>query len=159
MERSALLTMTLSAAILAGCASPEYRQASPQSVPQGYPVQSYPAQTQQQPYAAALGTVESIQTVRSSDTGGIGWGTVAGGLAGGLLGSQVGSGTGKTVATVAGAVGGAVVGDRLQDRTKNVYQIGVRLDSGNFVTIAQDTAADLQIGSRVRIDNNRVYRY
>jgi len=52
------------------------------------------------------------------------------------------------------------VGNRMEDRTRNVYQIGVRLDNGSFVTITQDSAADLQVGSRVRIDNNnRVYRY
>jgi outer membrane lipoprotein SlyB len=157
--------MALSAALVAGCAAPDYSQVSPQPVPQtypaqSYPVQSYPVQAPQQPYTAAYGTIESIQMVRTSDTGGVGWGTVAGGVVGGLLGSQIGSGTGKTAATVAGAVGGAAVGSSMQDRTKNVYQIGVRLDNGSFVTITQDTVADLQIGSRVRIDNNnRVYRY
>lgn len=168
MNRStALAAAALAAVLMAGCASPGYGpgygSASPQPVAgQAYPAQGqpvYPGQAQQ-PYTVAYGTVESIQMVRVNDGGGIGLGTIAGGVVGGLLGSQVGGGTGKTVATVAGAVGGGAVGNRMEDRTRNVYQIGVRLDNGSFATITQDSAADLQVGSRVRIDNNnRVYRY
>lgn len=149
------------AAILAGCASPDYRAPAGQPVmpAQAYPAGTYPG-TAQTPYMVAYGTVETIQQVGAQGAGGVPWGTVAGGVVGGLLGSQVGSGTGKTAATVAGAVGGAALGSSANAQGRPMYQIGIRLDNGSFVTVNQDTVAGLQVGTRVGIDsNNRVYRY
>jgi outer membrane lipoprotein SlyB len=101
--------------------------------------------------------------MNAGNTGGIGAGAVVGGLVGGLLGNQVGGGRGKTAATVAGVVGGAVVGNQVEQRNaapaRQMYQVGVRLDNGAYQTIMQDSVADLRVGSRVRIQNERVYLY
>jgi outer membrane lipoprotein SlyB len=159
--------------VLAGCASPAHRQpvvyqpypSAPQAypAPQTYPATpSYPAQSQSNYYS--YGVVDSIQLRHPANaTGaGIGLGAVAGGVVGGVLGNQVGGGRGKKLATVAGVVGGAMVGHEIEQRnaqTQNVYQIGVRLNSGAYQTFTQESVADLRVGSRVRIENDRVYRY
>jgi outer membrane lipoprotein SlyB len=150
-KQTIIITLISATALLGGCASSPGPVSSSQ-----YPSSSAPA------YSSAYGVVDSIQAVQSSSGNSSGLGTVAGGVVGGLLGNQVGSGNGRTAATVAGAVGGAVVGNQIaqnnQSRTQT-YQIGVRLDNGGFQTIQQDSVADLNVGSRVRIENGRVYRY
>ncbi|MBC7414495.1 MAG: glycine zipper 2TM domain-containing protein [Herminiimonas sp.] len=148
-------------AILAGCASPGYQQSQPYQN-QPYPTsQNYPSS--QQGYATAYGVVDSIQVVQGNTNTSPGLGTVAGVIVGGLLGNQVGGGGGRAAATVAGAVGGGLVGNNLEKGNRGagpgLYQIGVRLDNGSYQTITQDSAADLGIGNRVRIDGGRVYRY
>lgn len=140
--------------VLAGCASPGYQQ-------QGYPTQqSYPSS---QSSSTMYGVVDSIQVIQEQSRSGPGLGTVAGAVVGGLLGNTVGGGSGRTAATVAGAVGGGVVGNNLENRNRTagpaMYQIGIRLDNGSFTTVTQESAADLGIGNRVRIDGGRVYRY
>lgn len=143
-----------SAAFLGACSSP---------MPQSAPSQPYPASGQAPAYSSSYGVVESVQMVNSANgSGGIGAGAVLGGVAGGVLGNQVGGGSGKTAATVAGTVGGAVVGHQIEQRNRaqaRAYQIGVRLDNGSYQTITQESAADLNVGNRVRIENGRVYRY
>ena len=160
------------AALLAGCANPGYQQGYQQQgyQQQGYQQQGQPYQGQQsyqpssqQGYATTYGVVDSIQVVQGNANTGPGLGTVAGVIAGGILGNQVGGGTGKAVATLAGAVGGGLLGNNLENRNRSggpgEYQIGVRLDNGQYQTVIQDSAADLGIGSRVRIDNGRASRY
>jgi len=117
------------------------------------------------------GVVQSIDLVQQGNTGntgiggsGIGIGTIAGAVVGGLLGHQVGSGRGNTVATIAGAAGGAYVGNRVENRTQqqrtaDVYRLGIRMDNGSYQTLTQNTIADLRVGDRVRIDNGSVQRY
>lgn len=132
-------------ALLAGCANPDYRsETSP-------------------PYSSnssRYGVIDSIETTRAGNDG-IGAGAVIGGVVGGVLGNQVGSGSGNTAATVAGAVGGAVVGHEIEKRnqTRDVYRIRVRLDNGSYRTVTQDSINDLQVGNRVRVENDRIYRY
>jgi outer membrane lipoprotein SlyB len=138
------------AAFLSGCAS------SPIPATSQYPTSPSTA------YSSAYGVVESIQVVQSSSGSPLGLGTVAGGVVGGLLGNQVGDGNGRTAATVAGAVGGAVVGNQIEKNRQprgQMYQVGIRLDNGTYQAVQQDTVADLSVGSRVRIENGRVYRY
>lgn len=150
--------LLLATTILGGCASPDYRYpASTQSYPA--PVQTYPSS--QPSYSYSTGTIESIQLRQGTADSGIGVGAVVGGVVGGLLGNQVGGGRGKKAATVAGMVGGAMVGHQMErnGQGQNQYQIGVRMDNGSYQTLTQDNVADLQVGSRVRVDNQRVYRY
>ncbi|WP_374580930.1 glycine zipper 2TM domain-containing protein [Pseudoduganella sp.] len=111
--------------------------------------------------ASTYGTIDSIRVVRV-DPATSGAGAVAGGLLGALAGSQVGSGSGRTAATAAGAIGGAVVGNRVEESRnmpRDVYQISIRLDNGDYRTVNQDSAYDLRVGSRVRVVDGRVYRY
>ena len=141
-------SVLLISAILAGCAS--------SSTPLG---SSAPAPSTA--YSSALGTVDSIQVVQTSSGTGSGIGTVAGGVVGGALGNQVGEGRGRTAATVAGAIGGAMVGNQMERNAsgQQVYQVGVRLDNGSYQTFQQEGVGDLQVGSRVRVENGHVYRY
>ncbi|HJW56025.1 MAG TPA: glycine zipper 2TM domain-containing protein [Burkholderiaceae bacterium] len=121
----------------------------------------YPSSSPSAANTSAYGVVDSIQVMQSS-SGASTAGTVAGGVVGGLLGNQVGSGRGQTAATVAGAVGGAMLGNEMAKNASGggqAYQIRVRLDNGSYQTIQQDSITDLQVGSRVRIENGRVYRY
>ncbi len=157
------------AAVLAGCASPNYygqgntppypypaaSQPSPQAYPQPYP-QSYPAVQ-----SSSYGTIDSIRVGQPAGAS-TGTGAVVGGLVGGLLGNQVGGGHGRTAATIAGVIGGAIVGEQIEQRNaqlRDAYQIGVRLDDGSYRTVTQDSVAGLQVGNRVRIENGHVYRY
>lgn len=143
--QQAIASCLTAVALLAGCANPDYRsETSP-------------------PYSSnssRYGVIESIETTRASNDG-IGAGAVIGGIVGGVLGNQVGSGTGNTAATVAGAVGGAVVGHEIEKRNKasDAYLIRVRLDNGSYRTVTQDSITDLQVGNRVRVEDDRVYRY
>lgn len=163
--RATAFTMVIATAVLAGCASPVYREPVAHqpypSAPQAYPTAS--------PSYSSYGVVDSIrlaQTGNSNGAGiggtGIGVGAIAGGVVGGVLGNQVGGGRGKKLATVAGVVGGAMVGHQIEQsngQQQNVYQIGIRMNNGGYQTITQDSVADMQVGSRVRIENNRAYRY
>lgn len=143
-----VIATCLAAALMSGCANTNPRsEASP----------SYPSPSAR---SSGYGVIEAIETTRASGDG-IGVGTVIGGVVGGVLGNQVGSGSGKTAATVVGAVGGAVVGHEIEksNKTQDAYHIRVRLDNGNYQTVTQDSINDLQVGNRVRVENNRVSRY
>lgn len=135
-------------ALLNGCAGPDYRSPPPNNVPPQ--ASSY----------SSVGVIEAIDLSRQQASNGVG-GALVGGAVGGVLGNQVGSGNGRTVATVAGAVGGALVGNNVQknNSVREVYTIRVRMNDGSTQTLAQDSAADLRIGDRVRVDGGRVYRY
>lgn len=107
------------------------------------------------------GTIDSIQVTRGAGQNS-GSGAVIGGLVGAVVGNQVGSGNGRTAATVAGAVGGAAIGNSVESRRdggREMYQIGVRLDNGDYRTIVQDSVYDLRVGNRVRLVDGRAYRY
>lgn len=159
MKRSIKIASVVlaSSTILIGCSSPQQPVAS-----QPYP-QSYPSTAPV--YSTSYGVVDSIQAVNTGATssGGIGVGAVTGGVVGGVLGNQVGSGDGRKAATAAGAIGGAIVGHQIQNRNRanqaQAYQVGVRLDNGTYQTVTQESVADIGIGSRVRIENGRAYRY
>jgi outer membrane lipoprotein SlyB len=163
-HRIAATALLAAVAIFSGCASPGYYPAGPvQAYPapaQTYPapIHSYPASS---PSYAYSGTIDSIQVQQGGANDSMGVGTVTGGVVGGLLGNQVGGGRGKKAATIVGAIGGAMIGHEMERNVqgRDAYQIGVRLDNGAYQTIVQDNIADLSVGSRVRVENNRVYRY
>lgn len=115
-------------------------------------------QNQRQVACAECGVIESVDLVTIKGDKPNVLGTIAGGILGGVLGNQVGGGTGKDLATIAGAVGGAYAGNRVEnnmDKTQ-VHRVLVRLESG--ATRSFDFAADpgLQVGARVRLDNDTV---
>jgi uncharacterized protein YcfJ len=115
-------------------------------------VQANPAQT---------GTVESIDVVRSRESSGNrAAGTILGGIVGGVVGHQFGSGRGNDAATVAGALGGAAVGHEIAENRsgRDGYRVNVRLDNGGLGTFYQDDVYGLNVGDRVQVDNDRVYR-
>jgi len=108
------------------------------------------------------GMIESIEVVRQGGTqGDRAAGTILGGVIGGVIGHQFGSGRGNDAATVAGALGGAAVGHGLAEnrRGRDAYRVSVRLDNGGYRTFYQDDVYGLNIGDRVQVDNDRVFRY
>jgi outer membrane lipoprotein SlyB len=142
--------MLIASAVLGGCAS-------------NMPQQNSTSQpTYSQSNASSYGTIESIQVTHpAGKTSGAG--AVVGGVLGGLLGNQVGGGNGKTAATVVGVVGGAVVGNAVEQnrnaQTADMYQIRVRLDNGDGMTVMQESIYELRVGNRVRVVDGRAYRY
>lgn len=146
---------------LGGCETMNdpYRSSSPGT--------SYPGPVNSGNAYSGYGVVQSIDLVQQGNTGiggsGVGIGTIAGAVIGGVLGNQVGSGTGRTVATVAGAAGGAYVGheleNRQQQRTADVYRFTIRMDSGSYQTLTQNTSTGFRVGDRVRLDNGYLQRY
>lgn len=164
-----VIASAIALVLLAGCASsgPRYDPPTasyPASYPATYP-SSHPGTYPSSPAATTYqyGTVDSIQYRQASGGGGgIGVGAVLGGVVGGMLGNQVGGGSGKKAATVAGVVGGAMVGHEIEQRNGQLREevvIGVRLDGGGYRQLVQDSANGLQVGTRVRVENERVYRY
>ncbi|MES2296008.1 MAG: glycine zipper 2TM domain-containing protein [Pseudomonadota bacterium] len=138
------------AAVLAGCASSAPSPSSAYS-------SSYGAS------ASAIteyGRIDAIELTRANGT--TGGGAVVGGVLGALAGNQVGSGSGRTAATVAGAAGGALIGNQVEANrgaTRDVYQVSIRLDNGDYRNVTQDSVADLRVGDRVRVVDGRAYRY
>lgn len=147
-----------------------------QSYPVGSsPVQTYPANgcgynnpncysQQQQPQYVQQGRILNIETVRVQDSSGIGaGGAIAGGVIGGVLGNQVGGGSGRTLATIAGVVGGALAGNAVQNNmgggsVRDIYRVTVQLQDGSVRAFDYQHAPQFNIGERVRIDGNQLYR-
>jgi outer membrane lipoprotein SlyB len=144
-----------SSALLAGCASTNAPYANGAYNNNG--AYTSPAST-----SMGYGTIDSIQVVRGSGSTS-GSGAVIGGLVGAVVGNQVGSGSGRAAATVAGAVGGAAIGNNVEANRnaggRDMYQISVRLDNGDYRTLVQDSVYDLSVGNRVRVVDGRAYRY
>jgi outer membrane lipoprotein SlyB len=106
------------------------------------------------------GVVEAIQMYRPGSTAPIGLGAIIGGVAGGIIGHQFGSGSGNTAATIAGALAGGAIGHEVErSNADERYRVIVRLDSGGAVALDRVGQGELRVGDRVRIVNNRVYRY
>jgi outer membrane lipoprotein SlyB len=151
-QRTLVATVLAAGALLSGCASTT--SPDPYAYNNGY-------NSGYNNVSMGYGTIESIQVVRGpGHTSGAG--AVVGGLVGALAGNQVGSGTGRTAATVAGGVAGAAIGNNVEANRndgRDVYQINVRLDNGDYRTINQDNVYDLRVGNRVRLVDGRVYRY
>lgn len=140
------------AAALAGCVAPGYQQ------PVGG---SYPGTGATSPSYAHYGRVSNVEYVRGSGSQGVG-GAVVGGVVGGLAGHQVGGGSGRTAATIIGAVGGALIGNALERNMsgsgQDFYRVTVQLDNGSVRSFDYAQAPNVQIGERVRVEGNQLYR-
>ena len=147
--------LVASTVLLGGCAS---NRSAP------YDNGAYNSGAYNNPSSTSMGygTIDSIQVTRATGSTS-GTGAVVGGVVGALVGNQIGSGSGRAAATVAGAVGGAAIGNTVEGRSaangRDMYQIGVRLDNGDYRTIVQDSVYDLRVGNRVRVVDGRAYRY
>ena len=148
MKTTLAVMLVAGTAVLSGCST----------TPRTYDSPTYSSYDQS--YSTTYGTIDSITVTRGTGSG-IGAGAVVGGVVGGLVGSQVGSGSGRTAATAAGAIAGAVAGNEIQKNRneRDMYQISVRMDNGDYRTVVQDSVSDLRVGNRVRLVDGRVYRY
>lgn len=107
------------------------------------------------------GVVQDVQQVYVQKNSNGTLGAVLGAVAGGLLGNTVGKGDGRKAATVAGAVAGGVVGDQVGKRSggsETAWQVSVRLDNGQYVTVTQRDDPGVRRGDYVEINGNRVYQ-
>ena len=76
-------------------------------------------------------------------------------LAGGIIGYTIANN--QKVATVAGVVGGAYAGKKIaENNDRTDYQITVKMDSGSTRVIDQGSIGRIQVGSRVKVKNNKV---
>jgi outer membrane lipoprotein SlyB len=158
-----LTTAIVLAGGLAACAEPMTRTT----------VSSYPAPTYSSPapvYSAPppayveYGRVANIEVLRTetkpqSSPGGM----IIGAIAGGLLGNTIGKGGGRDVATIGGAIAGGAVGNQVgrssaQGSVSDAYRVSIQTDNGSFRSYDIDTASNLRIGDRVRIENGQIFR-
>lgn len=108
--------------------------------------------------AAPRGTVEHIEQVQSQGGGATGLGAAGGAIVGGLLGNQMGRGKGKTAMTVLGTAAGAYAGHKTEQAMsgpQTEYRVHVRLTDGRLVTMVQPDLYNMNVGTRVKIDQNR----
>ncbi len=98
------------------------------------------------------GTVQQVSEVTIEGTQS-GLGTLAGGALGAGVGQTMGSGAGRTLAAVAGGVAGAIAGQATEKgvTTKTGLEIMVQLDSGEILSVVQESDTLFQAGERVRV--------
>ena len=105
------------------------------------------------------GVVTNIDVVNKSERTS-GGGAVLGAIIGGVIGHQMGGGRGNDVATGLGAVGGAVAGNTIEKRRRGeteVYRVTVRMNNGDRVHYDYDDIGNLQVGDKVRVENDQIY--
>jgi outer membrane lipoprotein SlyB len=109
------------------------------------------------PVCADCGLVESVREVKAAaDPSGLG--AAAGGVVGGLLGNQVGKGSGRTIATLIGIAGGAYAGHQVEktQRTTSRWEVGVRMENGEYRTVTLDAEPVWRTGDKVRLQGDRL---
>lgn len=124
--------------------------------------------TQSQPAASAnsrpaapscdnCGTVASVTPIERQGEGS-GAGAVGGAVLGGVIGNQIGGGSGKKIATVVGALGGGYAGHKAEEhaRSSTVYEVAIRMDSGETRRFEMVDAGHLQAGQKVAIHGDSV---
>lgn len=101
------------------------------------------------------GVVESVKKVKVKGKPNY-VGAIIGGVAGGALGNQVGKGDGNTAATVIGAVGGAVAGREIekQARSKDYYDVMVRMADASLRTVRFETEPVFKAGAKVKVSGD-----
>jgi outer membrane lipoprotein SlyB len=151
MKMHMLAAAAVATLALAGCAStsPSYNGNTGYNTPP-------PAQS-----CYDCGTVTRIDAVGGQQTSGT-TGAVLGGVVGAVAGHELAKNTSKgkqNTATVAGAVGGAVAGSAIQKNMNKAqsYNVYVRMDNGNTVTLNQADIGGIREGSYVRVYNGRAW--
>lgn len=154
MKRLFLASAALSTLMLAGCATdPYYGNSYSDPYHRNSSVNAYERDQMNSVQNVTLGRVESVRWVTVERERGLGSGAVIGAVVGGVLGNQIGSGSGRDLATVGGAVAGGAIGNKVQnDRNRqNAYEVTVRLDNGQRVSIVQAADYTFSAGQRVRL--------
>jgi len=155
---ASVASITALAALMAACAAP-LPPDQPYSTSSSYPT-TYPNQPSNYVEYGRVSNIEILQSAERGRTSGAG--AVIGAVAGGVLGHAIGSGGGRDLATAAGAVGGAIAGNGLESRnrstTREIYRVSIQIDNGPYRAFDVDTASNLRIGDRVRIENGQIFR-
>jgi outer membrane lipoprotein SlyB len=109
------------------------------------------------------GTVTRIDALGGTGQTSGATGAVLGGVVGAVAGHELAKDESKgkqNTATAAGAVAGAVAGSAIQKNMANKatsYNVYVRMDNGNTVTLNQADVNGISEGSYVRVYNGRVW--
>lgn len=156
MKTFAPLFVSCCALLLDACAAPApapvpvQSRNNPQYVVDSAPRYSYNG-------CADCGTVQSVGERQVDGNKPNIAGGVIGAIIGGVVGHQFGSGSGNTAATVGGAVVGGAVGSQVRkDRGYRVYDMSIRMDSGEYRNVTVAATGGLRDGSRVRISGDHV---
>ena len=98
------------------------------------------------------GTVQQVSEVSIEGTNS-GLGTLAGGALGAGVGQTMGGGAGRTLTTIVGGVAGAIAGQATEKgvTTKHGLEIMVSLDSGDTISVVQESDVMFRPGDRVRV--------
>lgn len=106
------------------------------------------------------GVIQSITSHDVEDNRPNAGGAIAGAIIGGVIGHQFGGGRGQDAATAAGAVGGAAMGSQAgRGQLKRVYDMVVRMDSGEFRNLTVSDVGGLRVGDRVEVGYDRIRQY
>jgi len=134
------ITILVSAAIVAGCATPTSSG------------RVYSSGQARQEQTVRMAVVESVREVSLEGSQGP-VGTIAGGAIGGIAGSNVGGGRGSTIGSILGAVAGGVAGQAIERNVtqKKGVEITVRLDNNELRAITQEADETFRPGERVRL--------
>lgn len=154
MKRLVLASAALSTLLLAGCATdPYYGSSYNEPYHRNSSVNTYERDQLNSAQYTTYGRVESVRWVTVERSRGLGAGAVIGAVVGGVLGNQIGSGGGRDLATVGGAVAGGAIGNKIQnDRNRqNAYEVTVRLDNGQRISIVQGDDYRFSAGQSVRV--------
>ena len=154
MKRLVLASAVLSTLLLAGCATdPYYGSSYSQPYHRNSSVNTYERDQMNSVQNVTYGRVETVRWVTVERSRGLGAGAVIGAVVGGVIGNQIGSGHGRDLATVGGAVAGGAIGNKVQnDRNRqNAYEVTVRLDNGQRISIVQGADYTFSPGQKVRV--------
>ena len=103
-----------------------------------------------------FGVVDSVRPVRLH-AGDSGVGTVGGAALGGLAGSTVGGGTGQVAGAIGGAILGGIIGSNVERSANDRpgVEVTVQLDSGQYISVVQESDEAFRPGDRVRVLSGR----
>src|SRR3954447_17500152 len=103
-----------------------------------------------------FGVVESAREVRLH-AGESGVGTAGGAVLGGLAGSTVGGGNGQIAGAVGGAILGGILGSNIEHSANQRpgVEVTVQLDSGQYISVVQESDEVFRPGDRVRVLSGR----
>lgn len=111
------------------------------------------------PAEAVYGTVRSIERADTPH----GTGALVGGILGAVVGRQFADTShGRNIGSAVGAAAGALIGHEIEKglrRERAAVRITVTLDDGSVRSFEfRDSAGDLRVGDRVRVDGKMLYR-
>lgn len=134
-----LITIILCSLLIVGCASSKSGQV-------------YSRDEAQRVQQVQLGTIEYVKPILIEGTKSA-VGTIGGAAIGGIAGSTIGKGRGSAIAAVVGAIAGGLIGSATEEGVtrQQGYEIMVKLDSGEMLSVVQEADEEFTQGERIRV--------